>query len=863
MKFKAQIQHFLCVAIVVFATQSAFAQTEQLPVIHLTADTLSTDFSDGTFRLEDGTVMNVDIRWRGATSLRYQKKSYAIKLKDAEGNKLNVSLLGMRSDNSWILDAMTPDKARMRNRVSTDLWLDFARKPYYYDQEPALVNGAHGKFVEVYLNNEYQGLYCLTEKVDRKQLKLKKFSGNTVHGLLYKLSKYNVMRVEDEMRYAYDNSSPIWDTWEMQYPDAEDGEPIDWAPLANTIRWITFASDEAINDSLDKVFDLPVWIDYFLMVDLMLGDDNTAKNLFTYFYDITQSDQKLSVAPWDMDATWGRDWKGNTLSAQKETGLYHQLQYHFLYTRKDSAQIYGPRYRELRETYFSANMLKHYFKTYFDLFRSTGVAKREEERWSGIDGIDIDFELEEQYIYEWIDQRLAFLDKYYKYQSIPSDYDKIDTLAVPVLYITTVNGEDPTCDYVSAPEGSIGASIANATKVPSRLLMTMQGKTLYDSGIYERNISGLTIKIRGNGSAYSDKKPYKLKLQKKADLLDRSNDSLYSDKHWLLMDLTVTTLFGLKVNELVGMPYTPKYRMVNVVLNNDYKGLYLLMEPVRRNPRCRINVSQTSGFIAEIDAYWWNEPLHFETNLINGPKYQYSLKHPDDADDMYISAVQSQLCDMEDAIVNGAYPNYIDVDSWAKWLLGHDILGTRDSGGSNRFFAKYDDSDTSKVFIPCMWDFDSTAGVTDDWARTHKSHTYMKYLLNSTNTTFVETYWSLWNKLSDTLIDSLNNHFCALTQTTTWEDVETSSILDGQRWNYTPIRLQTMMDELLEWFHRRQDWIDAQYKASDIADVSTVDTSFPYNIYTIQGTYIGTGDIRTMNLPRGIYIVNGKKYSIK
>ena len=119
--------------------------------------------------------MQADIRWRGATSLRYQKKSYAIKLKDASGNKLDASLLGMRSDNSWILDAMAVDKARISNRVSTDLWLDFSRKPYYFAQEPELVNGTHGKFVEVYLNGRYDGLYGLTEKVDRKQLKLKKY----------------------------------------------------------------------------------------------------------------------------------------------------------------------------------------------------------------------------------------------------------------------------------------------------------------------------------------------------------------------------------------------------------------------------------------------------------------------------------------------------------------------------------------------------------------------------------------------------------------------------------------------------------------------------------------------------------------
>ena len=37
----------------------------------------------------------------------------------------------------------------------------------------------------------------------------------------------------------------------------------------------------------------------------------------------------------------------------------------------------------------------------------------------------------------------------------------------------------------------------------------------------------MILKIRGNHSAYSEKKPYKIKLQKKADLLLRNNDDVY------------------------------------------------------------------------------------------------------------------------------------------------------------------------------------------------------------------------------------------------------------------------------------------------------------------------------------------------
>ncbi|MBQ9361897.1 MAG: CotH kinase family protein [Bacteroidaceae bacterium] len=852
------------VAMMLVATEGVFAQTEKLPVVYLTTDGLSTTFNDGTFQLDSGAVMQADIRWRGATSLKYQKKSYAIKLKDAAGDKLNVSLLGMRSDNSWILDAMTIDKARMRNRVSTDLWLDFSRKPYYFVKEPELINGTRGKFVEVYLNGSYEGLYCLTEKVDRKQLKLKKFKDNTVRGIMYKANTHCYMWEPDESKYAYDNAKPTWSGWEVQYPDVEEEEPIDWAPLADLTHWLTFASDEAVNDSLEDYIDFPVWIDYFLMVDLMLGNDNAAKNVITSYYDLTKPGQKATVSPWDMDATWGRSWQADTLSAERWTGLYHQIQARLLFSRTDSAEIYTPRYSELRQTYFTADSLKKYFKTYFDLFRATGVAERETQRWSGVDGIDLDFDAEEAYIYEWIDTRLAFLDKYYQPQSPAIADTRADSISLPVLHIKTVNGEEPTCDYVTHPEGSMGESITNATKVAARLRMTLRGNTLYDSGEYDAQGGGLTIKIRGNGSAYGDKKPYKLKLKRDADLLCRGNDDVYKDTEWLLLDLSAKTMLGLKVNELVGMPYTPTYRVVNVEINGDYKGTYMLVESIKRNPLCRVNVDEQTGFITEIDPYWWNEPLSFTTDLINGKRYQYTFTYPDEDDVTAdeVQRVQSQLNLMEKSIQDGTYPARLDVESWTKWLLGQDILGISDSGGSNRFMAKYNDADTSKVFIPCMWDFDTMTGITDDWARTHYSHTYFALLMKSANVAFMDQYWAQWSQLSLTFQRDLFNYYLEQFSTKEWAAIEASVLLNAQRWRLNSSTMKTSVNELLTWLNNRKAWLDTQYEIASTPEIAANTEHVHGAIFSISGVCMGYGDIRAMKLPPGVYIVNRKKYIV-
>lgn len=78
----------------------------------------------------------------------------------------------------------------------------------------------------------------------------------------------------------------------------------------------------------------------------------------------------------------------------------------------------------------------------------------------------------------------------------------IEEMGLPVLQIETLDGEEPTCDYINPPEGAMGQSITNATKVPGRVVVRKDGQTIYDSGDYVKSTSGMTVKIRGNTSAY-------------------------------------------------------------------------------------------------------------------------------------------------------------------------------------------------------------------------------------------------------------------------------------------------------------------------------------------------------------------------
>ena len=52
---------------------------------------------------------------------------------------------------------------------------------------------------------------------------------------------------------------------------------------------------------------------------------------------------------------------------------------------------------------------------------------------------------------------------------------------LPVVKVMTDDGKMPTCEFVSAPEGCLGQSITNVTKVGGRMTITQNGKMLFDS----------------------------------------------------------------------------------------------------------------------------------------------------------------------------------------------------------------------------------------------------------------------------------------------------------------------------------------------------------------------------------------------
>lgn len=412
-----------------------------LPIVELSAAALSQKpFRPGTLCLHDpeakaDSLYSVELRYRGASALSYSKKSLAVKLVSATGAKIDRSLLGMRTDNYWILDAMAVDHARMRNRVAMDLWLDMSTPPYYASHDHKARMGVRGRAVEVFFNGRYHGVYHLTERIDRKQLALAKTKGTEVRGLLYKSTQWSTWTLLGLSQYTqapvgeepprYDNAGGTWNAWESKYPEPDaDGTRTDWEPLRNAIALCATASDAEFRERVGHIFDLAVVRDYWLFCELLHAVDNSGKNMYWAVGDVQKSPM-LTPVPWDLDGTFGRSWDGHRSDAYATNDyrrfLLQQGHQNALFERLHKLNSDGwnerlaERYRTLRRSHFDADRLMSRFEHYHRLMQLSGADRRERARWNNAIGIGLNFQEELTYIRSWLEQRLESLDRKYDY----------------------------------------------------------------------------------------------------------------------------------------------------------------------------------------------------------------------------------------------------------------------------------------------------------------------------------------------------------------------------------------------------------------------------------------------------------------
>ena len=229
-------------------------------------------------------------------------------------------------------------------------------------------------------------------------------------------------------------------------------------------------------------------------------------------------------------------------------------------------------------------------------------------------------------------------------------------------------------------------------------------------GIVARDLSWKgKVRIRGNTTSAGPKKPYNIKFSQKMDLF-----GMGKAKKWVLLaDLYDPTLMrnelALEFGRYLGLDSAPDFRRVEVWVDGDYRGLYLLTEKIEANKnRVDIDTAEDSGdFLVEkvFDGVQEGDNLYFYTA---SGRY-YRLREPENPSEKKLNRVIEEMNTLEAILASGDWNlvcETIDLDSFAAYYIQNEFFKTIDFGDTSVYFHRKGD----QYYGGPGWDFDLSAG---------------------------------------------------------------------------------------------------------------------------------------------------------
>lgn len=265
---------------------------------------------------------------------------------------------------------------------------------------------------------------------------------------------------------------------------------------------------------------------------------------------------------------------------------------------------------------------------------------------------------------------------------------------IPAMYIDTLSGN---MDYVHA---------SKENQEPGNMRLYRNNGELA-SAIQIESISG-----RGNSTWDKEKKPYNLSLAHDADLLNMG-----ASQKWILLansrdSSNLRNKIVYDFAQKIGMDYSPQCQWIDLYLNGEYVGLYLLSTRNEIHPQ-RIAISQTNSFLVSMELQWRLEIQRIPFVKTNCSSW-LAFRIQDSTINETI--LRETLQSMENAIlaedgidpVTGKYyQELIDVDSWAARYLIDEVFSNYDGGSLSQFFYFDGDSGSDKVYAGPVWDMDN------------------------------------------------------------------------------------------------------------------------------------------------------------
>ncbi len=347
------------------------------------------------------------------------------------------------------------------------------------------------------------------------------------------------------------------------------------------------------------------------------------------------------------------------------------------------------------------------------------------------------------------------------------------------------------------------------------------------------NLDTTAVLIRGRGhfSWQFDKKPYKLRFEKKTSVL-----GMNASKNWVLLANYVDRSLiqnhvAMEMGKVMDhIPYHSNQYPVDVFVNGTYRGVYTFGEQLEAKKE-RIDLEES---YTEVDTDYLLEVGGYDEGDVKGRDYFHAgtlryiaIKHPDTVQMTWeqFNFISTYVNDADRAVRRGEnYEDYIDVESLIDWVILHELSYNLDCCFRRSCYLIKEKG--GKLKMGPIWDFDLAFGSFNrydgnDWATVGETDgyvavTWMNYLMK--DEAFMARFTARWNEVKEELLAAALNAVDtagALVAPSAEMNFQVWNILgqplNGQPWSHTQYdTYEKMLGRLKSCIQERYDFLERE-----------------------------------------------------
>lgn len=351
------------------------------------------------------------------------------------------------------------------------------------------------------------------------------------------------------------------------------------------------------------------------------------------------------------------------------------------------------------------------------------------------------------------------------------------------------------------------------------------------------------IERRGSSSQNFNKKPYALETLQD-DNVTNNNVSIFNmpeENDWILNSLAydqtgMRDFLAYELSERIGQ-YASRRQYCEVVINGDYKGLYVFMEKIKPDQN-RVNIEKmdqtcnsypevTGGYITKADKTTGGDPVAWTMQGYGsggwgswGSSTDFIHHYPKPADitaaqNNYIHGVFNNLASVanqHNTSVSSGIPSVIDIPSFVDFMMIAEYASNVDVYSFSTFFHK---DRCGKLRAGPVWDYNLAFGYDafgnrskyDVWQFNNQDNNGPKFWKDLYDTDLFRCYLAKrWFELTEPG-QPLNYDFVCNRIDEIDELISEAVARDNQRWNQMSQHTQ-YVNNMKSWLQQRIGWLN-------------------------------------------------------